>query len=527
MRDNAPSPMAHDEDPASARRAEIERDAELVERARSDDPAAFGELYERWFDRVHDLAYRITRDRDTAAEVAQDAFLSAWRQLDGLRRADAFGGWLLRITRNAAFNRVRKEQRSSPRDAEAMAMIESEGSGADAPVGFRVEDRAGALTDPARVAEDHEVADLVWESAEALGPNDAEVLDLTLRHGLTPAEVGDVIGVNRNAANQTVHRVRKRLRAAVEARVLWRGGEPVCGDLADALAAAAVTRFDADAVRVASEHAQDCAQCARRRELKLEPSALFAATPFVVAPLVKQEVAHALAAQGVPVGSSGTAAGDSGSTAGTEGSPEAQPETLVERGPDAEVATSAPRPGARVRRGVLVGGVVVIVALLAVGVVLAEHTDEAGVRASRTDTTRGSVAAPSTTIAPPATTPISEGPATTGAPRVVAPPALPPEPPPPPPPAPVSGSISIAPGSSTVSTFPPPTLTWSTTNAVTVQVSGPGLSSTQAAGSVPVCPGSPAGPFCTAVPGSYTYTVRATDSTGAVVFERSATFTVG
>ena len=99
--------------------------------------------------------------------------------------------------------------------------------------------------------------------------------------------------------------------------------------------------------------------------------------------------------------------------------------------------------------------------------------------------------------------------------------------PPPPPPLPVSGSISISPSGFSSSVFPRPVLTWSTTNAVTVQVSGPGFSSSQASGSASVCPGSALGPDCQAGPGSYTYTVRATDSTGAVVFERSTTFTVG
>ncbi len=359
MENNGHSSMDEDQGAAAARREQIAIDAALVERARADEPDAFGELYQRWFERVYDLAYRISRDSDTAAEVAQDAFLSAWRQLGNLQDTNAFGGWLLRITRNAALNRQRKDRRSAPRDAEGMAMIEDDGPHADAPAGFRVEDRAGTLTDPARVAEDREVADLVWESAEALGSKDAEVLDLTLRHGLTPAEVGEVIGVNRNAANQTVHRVRTRLRAAVEARVLWRSGEPVCGDLADALAAAGVTRFDSDAVRVTSEHVETCEQCANRRKLKLEPSAMFAATPFIAAPLIKAKVAHALANEGVPVGQ-----GVSTGAGGPQGPPD-----------EAEL-TDRPRGHRKLAR--IAAGVGAVVLVLVGTIALAEDIDETG-----------------------------------------------------------------------------------------------------------------------------------------------------
>ena len=48
----------------------------------------------------------------------------------------------------------------------------------------------------------------MWGAAEALGERDSEVLDLTLRLGMTPAEIADVVGTNRNAANQMVHRAR-------------------------------------------------------------------------------------------------------------------------------------------------------------------------------------------------------------------------------------------------------------------------------------------------------------------------------
>ena len=86
-------------------------------------------------------------------------------------------------------------------------MIEASGqSPTNAPTGFRVEEQARWFDDPERAAEDGDLAALVWESAAALGERDAD-LDLSLRHGLTPAEVGEVVGLNRNAANQAVHRV--------------------------------------------------------------------------------------------------------------------------------------------------------------------------------------------------------------------------------------------------------------------------------------------------------------------------------
>ena len=83
------------------------------------DQTAFGSLYDAWFDRVFALVQRITRDRDTAEEVCQEAFLSAWRNLAGLQDPASFGGWLLRIARNrpsTGASAKRAPARSTTRD---------------------------------------------------------------------------------------------------------------------------------------------------------------------------------------------------------------------------------------------------------------------------------------------------------------------------------------------------------------------------------------------------------------------------
>jgi len=282
------------------------RDTELVLRIRAGDGQAFGELYDAWFDRIFDLVSRIVRDQEVAAEVTQDAFLNAWRKLDTLDNPDAFGGWLLRIGRNAAYNRSAKEQRSRPVDDQELAVIESVGAGANnAPSGFGVEDRLGRAATPGVALEDREVASLVWQAAEALPERDIEVLNLQLRHGMTPAEIGEMLDLNRNAANQLVHRVRGRLEVAIRARVLWRSGEPVCDVLAKRLEQAKVTSFDAEAVRVIERHVPGCNECDERQRLRLQPTALFAALPLMVAPMfIKTQACAALSAQGVPMGGS-------------------------------------------------------------------------------------------------------------------------------------------------------------------------------------------------------------------------------
>jgi RNA polymerase sigma factor (sigma-70 family) len=300
------------------------RDANWVRQCLAGDQRAFGQLYDAWFDRVFDLVHRVVRDRDVAAEVAQEAFFAAWRNLGTLEKPDAFGGWLLRIARNGAYNRNQKEQRSYAVDDQGLTVIESVGaSPTGAPSGFGVEDRLGRAVTPGAAVEDAEIVSLVWEAAEALPERDVEVLDLQLRHGLTPAEIGDVMGMNRNAANQLVHRLKGRLETAIRARVLWRGGSPSCDVLAQRLRDLGIERFSAEAVKVAERHVPGCVECDERQRIGLEPAALFAAVPLFAVPLaIKQTAAVALAASGVPMGGSAfvAAAGIAGQAAGGAGS---------------------------------------------------------------------------------------------------------------------------------------------------------------------------------------------------------------
>lgn len=67
-------------------------DADLVDAARGTRPNAYGELFERWYDRCYDVALNICRNSENAADVTQDTFLAAWEQLAQLRDPAAFGG---------------------------------------------------------------------------------------------------------------------------------------------------------------------------------------------------------------------------------------------------------------------------------------------------------------------------------------------------------------------------------------------------------------------------------------------------
>jgi RNA polymerase sigma-70 factor (ECF subfamily) len=77
-------------------------DGGLIERARAGDADAFDELARTRIDSVYRTALAILGSPADARDATQEALVSMWRGLPSLRSADAFDGWLHRITVNAS-----------------------------------------------------------------------------------------------------------------------------------------------------------------------------------------------------------------------------------------------------------------------------------------------------------------------------------------------------------------------------------------------------------------------------------------
>jgi RNA polymerase sigma-70 factor (ECF subfamily) len=86
-------------------------DAELVERARQGDPAAFGELVDRHRSAVFRAALAALGSSADAEDAAQNAFVAAYRKLSSFRGEASFKTWLLTIAWHEAMNERRALKR--------------------------------------------------------------------------------------------------------------------------------------------------------------------------------------------------------------------------------------------------------------------------------------------------------------------------------------------------------------------------------------------------------------------------------
>jgi len=83
-------------------------DVELVARARQGDTAAFGELVDRHRAAVYRAAHAALGSASEAEDVAQEAFLAAYRKMDSYRGEASFKTWLLKIAWRQALTRRRR-----------------------------------------------------------------------------------------------------------------------------------------------------------------------------------------------------------------------------------------------------------------------------------------------------------------------------------------------------------------------------------------------------------------------------------
>src|SRR4051794_17023208 len=145
---------------------------QLIAAAVQGDRGAFGELYARYARMVHGILLARVPPGE-AEDLLQDVFISAMRQLRGLRTAAAFRGWLGAIARNRAMDYFRQSRQRADFDAE----VERTHGVAPEQTAFEILDLIRTLPDAYRET-------LILRLVEGMtGPEIAE------RTGLTPESV--------------------------------------------------------------------------------------------------------------------------------------------------------------------------------------------------------------------------------------------------------------------------------------------------------------------------------------------------
>lgn len=168
----------------------------LIAAAQGGDRGAFDELVRLTYVDTYTLACRLTGNEEDARDVAQDAYLRAWRGLPNFRGEARFSTWLYRITANAAASHLRKQRRHR---ADPLDDFHD-------PVEERLEAR------PEESAESDDVLRRLGEALDALPASLRAVAVLKDVYGLPHEAIAEELGISVAAAKVRLHRARRRLR---------------------------------------------------------------------------------------------------------------------------------------------------------------------------------------------------------------------------------------------------------------------------------------------------------------------------
>lgn len=182
-------------------------DDELVRQARAGAASAFDQLIERYQRRATSIAFRLLGDLHDALEVCQDAFVRAYRGLDGLEDERRFGGWLLKIVTNLSLN-YRRDRAVGGRRVSLEDCILDDERGREE----RVPDALHGDTRPGAEMAAEELRMVLQQAMDRLPAQQRAALVLFSIEQLPQKEVAEIIDCSVEAVKWHVFQARKRLR---------------------------------------------------------------------------------------------------------------------------------------------------------------------------------------------------------------------------------------------------------------------------------------------------------------------------
>ncbi len=179
-------------------------DNELVDMAKSGNMDAFEELVTRYETKVYTIAYRFTGNHTDASDLAQEAFIKAYKGLISFRGEASFATWLYRIVSNVCRDELRKQQRQKNISLDDM-MIHS----GNAPYLVSTE------LSPQESLERNELNNLIQEQLNGLSKDQRLILVMREIQGLSYEEISVALDCNLGTVKSRLNRARQSLKQSL------------------------------------------------------------------------------------------------------------------------------------------------------------------------------------------------------------------------------------------------------------------------------------------------------------------------
>jgi RNA polymerase sigma-70 factor (ECF subfamily) len=180
--------------------SESTSNSELVRLSQLGDQSAFEQLVVRHQDLVFSLAFKLTGNKEMANDVAQEAFIRAWKAIDKFRGDSTFGTWIYRITVNSAWTLRKKAKKHNTLNIDETyepVIIDEK-------------------RDPELVAINSDLSSTLINALDKIPLDQRIIVELKNIEGRSHKEIADFLGISVTAAKVRLHRAHQRLRDILE-----------------------------------------------------------------------------------------------------------------------------------------------------------------------------------------------------------------------------------------------------------------------------------------------------------------------
>ncbi len=187
----------------------VKTDEELMHGLAGGDHLAFEELLSRYNHAVITFCYTFTRNRHSAEDLAQEAFMRVFRNAARYKPVAKFSTWLYKIAANLCINELKKGK-----IRRSLSLDDSIGPD---PEGTRIIEKiASGGTAPVTNAESQEAQDLIRKAIDHLPDDQRTTLVMVEYHHMQYHEIAEVLGVSVSAIKMRVKRARETLRETLK-----------------------------------------------------------------------------------------------------------------------------------------------------------------------------------------------------------------------------------------------------------------------------------------------------------------------
>jgi len=190
----------------SSKKSSKDADITLVRRAKRGDYGAFDLLVLKYQSKVISLARKFIKDTHLAEDIAQEAFVKAYKSLKSFREESAFYTWLYRITANTAKNYLKSKKRKKEYSESELFSVDTEN--------LDIFDIPGGDS-PEEILAANNLRDVILESLSNLPEDIRTAVSLREFEGLTYEEISEVIGCPIGTVRSRIFRGREEIQEKI------------------------------------------------------------------------------------------------------------------------------------------------------------------------------------------------------------------------------------------------------------------------------------------------------------------------